>query len=426
MPTALTIVFVGITIFLSHWFAALFARLKIPDVIWLFTIGILLGPVFGIVNPQAFGAVGPVFTTITLVFILFESGIDQRLEPLINSLGGTAKITFYNFIATCLVAGAIVYAYTDLGITRSLMLGSIVGGTSSAVVTTLVKAFSMTEKTRTILVLESAFSDVFTLAVPLTLMAAYQVGQFDVGFMAGQMIAAFLLAAMLGIAGAFLWSILLNRMRTLQNTIFTTPAFVFIIYGIVELLNFSGPIAALAFGITLGNIDVLGPPIMKNVLSRKPIALNDNEKAFFSEAVFLLRTFFFVYIGISVRLENWWYMLLGAIITGALFLVRILVVRISVTRTTPLKDAAFMAVMIPKGLGAAVLASLPFQKGIEGGEIIQSVVFSIILCTTFLTTILSFLVDKTFISVIYCWIYKMLGLGKSRVAATTEPEADAE
>jgi NhaP-type Na+/H+ or K+/H+ antiporter len=102
------------------------------------------------------------------------------------------------------------------------------------------------------------------------------------------------------------------------------------------------------------------------------------------------------------------------------------VVRISVTRTTPLKDAAFMAVMIPKGLGAAVLASLPFQKGIEGGEIIQSVVFSIILCTTFLTTILSFLVDKTFISVIYCWIYKMLGLGKSRVAATTEPEADAE
>ena len=27
-----------------------------------------------------------------------------------------------------------------------------------------------------------------------------------------------------GIAGAFGWSILLNRMRTLQNTVFTTPA----------------------------------------------------------------------------------------------------------------------------------------------------------------------------------------------------------
>ncbi|MFN7327451.1 MAG: cation:proton antiporter [Chitinophagales bacterium] len=412
MPTALVIVFVGITIFLSHWFAALFARLRIPDVIWLFTIGLLLGPIFGVVKTQDFGAVGPVFTTITLVFILFESGIDQRLEPLIHSLGGTARITTYNFLGTCLVAGSIVFFYTDLGVVRSLMLGSIVGGTSSAVVTTLARAFQMREKTRTILVLESAFSDVFTLGIPLALLTTYQIGQWDVGIMTGQMIAAFILAAMLGIAGAFFWSVLLNRMRTLQNTVFTTPAFVFIIYGIVELLNFSGPIAALMFGITLGNIDVLGPPILRNVISRKPIALNENEKAFFSEAVFLLRTFFFVYIGISVRLENWWYMVLGGMITGALFLVRIFIVRLSVPRTTPLKDAAFMAVMIPKGLGAAVLASLPAQKGVAGGDIIQAVVFSIILCSTFMTTILTYLVDKTFISKVYCWLFAMMGLGK--------------
>jgi potassium/hydrogen antiporter len=428
MPTALTIVFVGITIFLSHWFAAFFSRTKIPDVLWLFTIGVILGPLTHTVSVDNFGAVGPVFTTITLVFILFESGIDQRLEPLITSLGGTAKITFYNFVGTCLLAGAITYFNTDLGVLRSLLLGSIVGGTSSAVISTLARAFPMRDKTRTILVLESAFSDVFTLGVPLTLLTAYKIGKIDVGFVAGQMIAAFILAAMLGIAGAFLWSILLNRMRTLQNTVFTTPAFVFIIYGIVELLNFSGPIAALAFGITLGNIDVLGPPLLRNVISRKPIALTDSEKAFFSEAVFLLRTFFFVYIGISVRFENWGYMLLGAGITGALYLARIIIVRLSVPRTTPLKDAAFMAVMIPKGLGAAVLASLPAQQGVEGGDVIQSVVFAIILCSTFLTTFLSFLVDKTFLADIYGWIFKILGLGKEPIKkdAVTSEEREIE
>ena len=79
---------------------------------------------------------------------------------------------------------------------------------------------------------------------PLTLMTAYRVGKVDVAFVTGQMIASFILAAMLGIMGAFLWSILLRRMRLLQNTVFTTPAFVFIIYGVVELLNYSGPIAA--------------------------------------------------------------------------------------------------------------------------------------------------------------------------------------
>jgi potassium/hydrogen antiporter len=421
MPTALTIVFVGITIFLSHWFAAVFARIRIPDVLWLFTIGLLLGPVGHVISPSDFGAVGPVFTTITLVFILFESGIDQRLEPLINALGGTAKITTYNFIGTTIIAGAIAYFNTDLGVLRSLLLGSIVGGTSSAVVTTLTRTFAMGERTRTILVLESAFSDVFTLGVPLTLLAAYKIGRFDLATMTGQMIAAFVLATMLGIAGAFMWSILLNRMRTLQNTVFTTPAFVFIIYGVVELLNFSGPIAALAFGITLGNIDVLGPPIMRNVISRKPISLTDLERAFFSEAVFLLRTFFFVYIGISVRLQDWWPMALGAIITGALFLARIVIVRISVSRDIALKDAAFMAVMIPKGLGAAVLASLPFQQGVAGGDVIQSVVFSIILCSTFFTTILSFLVDRTFLATIYGWIFRLLGIRKPAESTPTEP-----
>jgi potassium/hydrogen antiporter len=419
MPTALTIVFVGITIFLSHYFAALFARTKIPDVLWLFTIGILLGPVFHVVSPSNFGAVGPVFTTITLVFILFESGIDQRLEPLIKALNGTAKITTYNFVGTCLVAGSIAYFYTDLGVLRSLLLGSIVGGTSSAVVTTLARAFPMGEKTRTILILESAFSDVFTLGVPLTLMTAYKIGRVDVAYVTGQMIAAFVLAAMLGIAGAFFWSVLLNRMRTLQNTVFTTPAFVFIIYGVVEVLNFSGPIAALMFGITLGNIDVLGPPIMRNMISKKPIALNEHERAFFSEAVFLLRTFFFVYIGLSVRLEDWWYFSLGAIITGALFLARIPIVRMSVPRNTSPKDATFMATMIPKGLGAAVLASIPAQQGIEGGDVIQSIVFSIILCTTFFSTILTFLVDKTALAKVYALLFWVFGIGRNEQKVET-------
>lgn len=429
MLTAVTIVFVGLTIFLAHYFATLFKRTKIPDVLWLFTIGILLGPASGLVRPENFGAVGPVFTTITLIFILFESGIDQRLEPLINALSGTAKITTYNFIGTCLVAGGIAYFNTDLGLLRSLMLGSIVGGTSSAVITTLARQFNMTERSSTTLILESAFSDVFTLAVPLTLLSAYSLGRVDVAYVTGQMIAAFLLAAMLGMAGAFFWSVLLNRMRTLQNTVFTTPAFVFIIYGMVEILNYSGPIAALAFGITLGNIDVLGPPIMKNIISRKPIALNDFERAFFSEAVFLLRTFFFVYIGISVRFQDWWPLALGAIITAALFLLRIPIVRLSVPRNTRPKDAAFMAVMIPKGLGAAVLASLPAQQGVAGGEIIQSVVFSIILCSTFLTTILTFLVDKTHLSRVYIWIFGLMGLKGQRspaLEAGVVPEAEGD
>lgn len=61
MQTAISIVFVGALVFLAHFFSAIFSRTKIPDVLWLFSIGIVLGPVLEIVTPASFGILGPVF-----------------------------------------------------------------------------------------------------------------------------------------------------------------------------------------------------------------------------------------------------------------------------------------------------------------------------------------------------------------------------
>lgn len=63
MPTALTIVFVGCTIFLSHWFASLFARTKVHDIWWRFTIS----PLRSRLKPVDFGAARPALTAYNLV-----------------------------------------------------------------------------------------------------------------------------------------------------------------------------------------------------------------------------------------------------------------------------------------------------------------------------------------------------------------------
>jgi len=54
---------------------------------------------------------------------------------------------------------------------------------------------------------------------------------------------------------------------------------------------------------------------------------------------------------------------------------------------------------------------------------IQSIVFSIILCSTFFTTILTFLMDKTWLHYPYHWTFRLLGLGKT-VAAPEEEAAE--
>jgi potassium/hydrogen antiporter len=79
---AVTVVGVGLLVFLAHVFAEVFSRKRVPDVLLLIIIGLAIGPLLGIVTPDHLGLVGPVFTTITLVTILFEGGTELKYDTL--------------------------------------------------------------------------------------------------------------------------------------------------------------------------------------------------------------------------------------------------------------------------------------------------------------------------------------------------------
>ncbi|QNP51058.1 cation:proton antiporter [Hymenobacter qilianensis] len=394
MTTPILIIFIGFLIFLGHYLAEMFDRTRIPDVVGLLLVGILIGPVFHLIDPASFGQAGRVFTNIVLVFILFESGLEVRFEQLKSALRGTVTLTTLNFIVTTMLVAAMAQMFAGLDFLSSVILGSILGGTSSAVVTTLARKVDIQDQTSTTLVMESAFSDVYTLAIPISLISLYTGASFSLGSMFGHIFTSLVLAVVAGVASGYLWSILLNKVPTLLKTRFSTPAFVFIVYGLVEQLDFSGPIAVLFFSITLGNVTLLRPRLLYPYLPSRHIELTAVEKDFFSEMVFLLRTFFFVYVGMSIVLDNAYLIGLGAAITLLLFLVRIPVVLASADTKTPLFDMSFMSIMIPKGLGAAVLATLPAQRGLPSGPTIQTITFAVIIFTTVFCTLLFFVLEK--------------------------------
>ena len=421
MDIAPIVLFVGMLVFLAHLFAGLFSRTKIPDVLLLMIIGLLLGPVLGIVTPSDFGSLGPIFATITLVILLFQSGIDLRLSMLQKALRGAVTVTTINFVVTMAAVGITLQVVAGIGWTNALLLGAILGGTSSAVIIPMLAHLKIQKESSTILYLESALSDVLCIVVALAFVQSQQFGGLDVGLIAGKIVSSFLLAGIIGVLGAFGWSIILDRVRTLQNSIFTTPAFVFIIYGVAELLGFSGAIAALAFGVTIGNIEFIKLPSLAKYINVRPIALNDTEKTFFSEAVFLLKTFFFVYIGISIQLTNVWWIYLGLVLTIVIFMLRIPIVWISLPRSTPVSDVSMAAVMVPKGLAAAVLAAIPLQQGIMGGDLIEGVTYSAILFSIILCSILVFLLEKTNVMKLYCWMFPEFKKGEEAPIEDTPP-----
>ena len=397
--TGLVIAFIGLLIFAAHLFTEIFSRKRIPDVLLLMVIGLFLGPVFGVVKPEDLGAVASVFTTITLVIILFQSGTELNFNTLLNSIRGTAKLTLINFLVTTIIV-ALLGLIAKLDFLPSLMLGAILGGTSSAVVIPMVGQLKISQKGGTILILESAFSDVLCIVFAWAFLQAVQSGSMNIGNVLGGILSSFILATVIGVISAILWSYVLERVRHVKNSILTTPAFVFIVYGINEWLGFSGAIAALAFGIGMANIDSMynGGVVMKKLFKNgEPTKLNETEKQLFSEVVFLLKTFFFVYIGVSMKFDQLIPLLIGLAIAVALFLIRIPIVMLSVHSkkdNIPLEDKVFMSGIVPKGLAAAVLATIPVQQGIEGGVMIQNIVFAVILFSIIFTSILVPVLEK--------------------------------
>ena len=112
------------------------------------------------------------------------------------------------------------------------------------------------------------------------------------------------------------------------------------------------------------------------------------EKLVFSEMVFLLKTFFFLYLGVSLSFKDTKSLLVILVILLAIYAGRLIITRVFLSRRNTWKDAAYTSVMIPKGLAAAILASLPIQAGISGGDKIQAMAYYLVLTSIVLTAIL--------------------------------------
>jgi len=389
----ITVMFMGALIFFAHFFNGIFDKTKIPNVLLLMIIGIATG--FFIDKEMFFGELGRVFTTITLIVILFESGTNLKFNELRNSMTSATAITLYNFITTLIIVGGISYLITPLNLTESIFMGAIVGGTSAAVVVPILNQLKLGKKASTVLLLESAFSDVLCLIVGLAALEAMKAGILDIGSIMNSIWKSFLFAALIGIAAGLIWAFLLKLVRELKNSMFTTLAFVFLIYGVIESFGFNGGIGAMSLGIVLGNAKSLeNTNVWKEVFRFDAAELNDHEQNFYSEIVFILQTYFFVYVGVMIEFGSVSVYLLTILIMAMILLTRPLGIRWFVRKEISVSDRTIMSIMSPKGLVPAVLASIPLQLGIASGQTIAELGYSIVLISIVVSSVLIMIGSK--------------------------------
>lgn len=364
----------------------MFAKTRIPDVLFLVAVGILLGPILRLITPDDFGKIGPVMTTLALLVILLDSGTNLHIRTITHALGSTLTLTLASFTLTMVIVAVYAHQVFWLEWVPALTLGAAVGGTSASVVIPLVAMLRVREPAATLLVLESALTDVLVIVAVFGLVQAWLVGVMTPTAMLGNLLAMLVLAAIMGTAGALAWLAILTLIRRYPNTLSTTLGFGLILYGVTEMFGFSGPIAVLCFGIALANHDDLGFSRIP-FLHGKALEITPQERAFHGELVFIFKTFFFVYLGISIPLAQD-VATAAAVITLMVYLGRLLLTRLLLSRKVHREDATIVSFMIPKGLAAAVIAGYPLKMGIPGGDIIRDATFLVVLMSIILTVVL--------------------------------------
>jgi len=389
---------VGLLVFVGHLLAGLFKRTRIPDVLVLTLLGITLGPYgLGWVSVEQMGVVGSVFSAIALVVILFEGGVNMNLRAVSAAMGDTSRLTLISFTATLLITAALTQHI--IGWQMAFILGGILAGTSSAVVIPMVSSLKLGDRTRVALSLESALTDVLCIVVVYALMQSMiSGGELQALSLAGSVASKLVMASIIGFGGGLIWLVVLGKVRQIPNTQFTVFGLAFVLYGFAELMEYSGAIAALVLGITIANVK---PHTFNNApfLDRLPIALvSASERSLFGEAVFLVKLLFFVYLGINLPFSQLSPFLIGGTIVGVVYAARILIVLGSLPGDCQRRDAIIAAIMIPKGLAAAVLATLPLQAGLKDGDIVRDVAFAVVFESILLTSILVPVVDMPWIN----------------------------
>lgn len=380
---------VGLIIIIGYLAEIFFIKTNVPDVIWLILLGFLIGPVLHLVSPIEVAQTANFFTAFALLFILFEGGLHIRINDLMRSMYGATTITLVNFILTAAAIAGIA-RWFGWEWSNAILLGTMLGGTSSAVVVPIVSKLKMSTPNSLILILESAFTDVIAIVASLTIINIVELGNISARSVLNELFGSFAIAIFVGGIAGFVWILLLERFASLTKSYILSIGVLLVVYGITEFAQSSGAIAGLTFGIVMGNA--------RKILSLTHLAddtLTSSAKLFFSQISFFVKTFFFVYIGLLIDITQIIPLVMAAIITLAVFAIRPISVRLAYKQPEELNaDKQIMEAMVPKGLSAAVLAQVPLQRGLPGAENFLTPVISTIFLTILFTTLFVFLAGR--------------------------------
>lgn len=350
----------------------LFRITRIPDLVVLLVTGLILGPVLHWVNPEEFRNFTQILGSLALILILFEGGMELNLREGLRHFPGGIALAFFGYGLAFAAIAAGAHWTLWLPWKSALLLGAVFGCTSSTVVMPVLQQLSAREPVRATLLLESALGDVIGVLTVGSLLGLSGSEGPIAGFMSGFARQA-VIAVLVGGAAGFLWWRLWPRLAAQRFSSTVAVGIVLGTYAVTRSIGGSGLLAVLAFGLAMGNL-----PARAGLAGQEIQFLS-----FHSELSFLVRSFFFVLLGIIVEFVGKNYIFPIVALIGIMFVSRFIAVQVSriVLRDMSSRDRELVFLMMPRGLITAVLAVQVVQATGQEFAYLPAMAFTAIVAT---------------------------------------------
>lgn len=376
----------------------LFSKTKIPTPVILMLAGIALGPATHILKSDIFFEIAPYFGTFALILILFEGGLDLEFDLVIRQFSSALLLGFLSFILGTAGITSLCLILFQMEMTDALFYGFIFGGTSPAVILAVLPRLSISKNLKTLLSLEAVISEVLTVISVIIYIKILEDGQYEGLSVLNHILTSIGISFLLAVFSGLIWSRFMGYFSKQNLAYMLTLGFILLLYTLTDFLGGEGAITILAFGILLGNSKILATKSqsmlakLNSTVNITDFEIDEVVKKINAELTFLVRTFFFVFIGLLFDFTFFTrdVLLMAIAILAIFFISRIATINLVRPLSPSLQSAHISSTLglIPRGLATAVMAFTLLNSSVFTSNLLLPVVFSVILASNLVMSVL--------------------------------------
>ena len=169
-------------------------------------IGLVVGPVFGLVNQADFVGYSPFVVTITLVIVLLDAGIQLNVFDTLKTLGKALRLTLIVLFFSTLLVGSFLslIGWEPL---HALLMGVVSSGTTTIVATFLLPRLSVPNEIKQILIMESIINDMTLITAAVIIVQIIQIKTLNLSLITSALVGPVTVAIIMGASSQYYGSL---------------------------------------------------------------------------------------------------------------------------------------------------------------------------------------------------------------------------